>query len=70
MALTPKIFKLTKAELTAQKVLNDCGLDDPTELPMKEIILGRRACYEEKPLHGKEGEIITLKGKSKLHWVQ
>lgn len=64
MVPTAKTFKLTKAELTAQKVLDACGLDDPTELPISEIILGRRAFYEEKPLSGKEGEIITVKGKS------
>ncbi len=64
MIPTPKTFKLTKAEIIAQKVLSECGLDDPTELSLEEIILGRRAFYEEKPLHGKEGEIITVKGKS------
>lgn len=64
MILTPKTFNLSKAEFIAQKVLNDCGLDDPTEMSMEEIILGRGAFYEEKSLQGKEGEIITLKGKS------
>ncbi|MCY1516850.1 hypothetical protein D9M68_515080 [compost metagenome] len=64
MILYPKTFSLTKAEFVAKKVLDECGLDDPTELPIGDIILGRRAFYEEKPLHGKEGEIITLKGRS------
>lgn len=58
------VFKFTKAELVAKKVLNECGLDSPTELPMNEIILGRKAFYEEVPLHGKEGEIVSVGNKS------
>jgi Zn-dependent peptidase ImmA (M78 family) len=64
MILTPRVFKLTKPEKFAQKVLFDCGIDDPTEFPVEEVILGRKAFYQEKPLKGKEGEIITLNGKS------
>jgi Zn-dependent peptidase ImmA (M78 family) len=57
-------FKYSKAELLAKKVLDDCGLDDPTELPISDIILGRKAFYEELPLVGKEGEIVSVNGKS------
>lgn len=57
-------FKFTKAELAAKKVLDECGLDDPTELTLTEIILGRKAFYEEVPLDGKEGEIVSVQGKS------
>lgn len=57
-------FKFTKAELVAKEVLNECGLDDPTELALCDIILGRKAFYEEAPLDGKEGEIVSVKGKS------
>lgn len=57
-------FKFTKAELVAKKVLEECGLDDPTELSLSDIILGRKAFYEELPLDGKEGEIVSVKGKS------
>jgi len=57
-------FKYSKAELVAKKVLNECGLDDPTELPINEIILGRKAFYEEVPLDGKDGEIVSYKNKS------
>lgn len=64
--LTPKTFKLTKSEIIAKKVLADCGLDDPTELPLGDIILGRNAFYEEKPLTGKDGEIISVGGKSMI----
>jgi len=41
----------TSGEMVARRVLEECGLDDPTELPMKEIILGRKAFYQEIPLH-------------------
>ena len=51
-----KTFKLSKPELKAKQVLEECGLDDPTELPIAEIILGRSAFYEERPLTGKGWE--------------
>ena len=57
-------LKYSLAELTAKRVLDECGLTDPTELSMEEIILGRKAFYEEKPLSGKEGEIVSLGNKS------
>lgn len=57
-------FSFTKSELVAQKVLSECGLDDPTESSLSEIILGRKAFYEETPLIGKEGEIISVNGRS------
>ena len=66
ITLTPKAFKLTKSELVAKKVLEECGLDDPTEMLLSDIILGRNAYYEELPLKGKDGEIISLKGKSMI----
>jgi len=50
----------TSGEMVARRVLEECGLDDPTELPMKEIILGRKAFYQEIPLHGKDGEIVSF----------
>lgn len=55
---------MTKAEKAAKTVLEECGLKDPTELSMSEIILGRKAFYQEKPLIGKEGEIVSIGGKS------
>lgn len=57
-------FKFTKSELVARRVLSDCGLDDPSDYPMNKIIMGRQAFYEEKPLNGKEGEIVSLGDKS------
>jgi len=56
--------KYSKAELTAKRVLEDCGIDDPTELPISDIIMGRGAYYEEKPLNGKEGEIVSVNSRS------
>lgn len=55
---------MTKAELIATKVLEECGLADPTSFPLSDIILGRKAFYQERPLSGKEGEIISINGKS------
>ena len=57
-------FKYTKSEFIAKKVLNECGLVDPTESSLEEIILGRKAFYEETPLNGKEGEIVSFGGRS------
>lgn len=61
------IFKFSKAELKARSVLDECGLDDPTQFPLEEIILGRKAFYEEVPLQGKDGEIVSYHGKSIIH---
>lgn len=55
---------MTKAELAAQNVLNYCGLDDPSGIDISKIILGRGAFYYEKPLKGKEGQIISVGGRS------
>lgn len=57
-------FSYTKAEFRAKKVLEDCGLDKPTQIPIEEIILGRGAYYEERPLESKEGEIVSFGEKS------
>jgi Zn-dependent peptidase ImmA (M78 family) len=57
-------FNYSNAELKAKKVLDECGLNDPTEEPLSRIILGRKAFYEEMPLEGKEGEIVSVSGRS------
>lgn len=57
-------FSFTPAERAAQNILKMCGLDDPTELPISEIILGRNAYYQESPLEAKDGEIVTVGSKS------
>lgn len=57
-------FSYTKAEFKAKKVLEECGLDKPIQISFEEIILGRGAFYEEKPLKAKEGEIVSFGDKS------
>lgn len=57
-------FKYSKAELKAKNVLSECGLDEPIESSLSEIILGRKAFYEELPLDGKDGEIVSVGGRS------
>ncbi|HTE10236.1 MAG TPA: hypothetical protein VK645_04685 [Chitinophagaceae bacterium] len=61
-----KEFKFSEAEIKASKVLDECGLNDPVEIPMSRIILGRKAFYEEAPLIGKEGEIASVGGRSMI----
>lgn len=58
------VFKYSVAELKAIKVLEECGLSDPTEIPIGTVILGRKAFYEEIPLENKEGKIVSVGGKS------
>ena len=57
-------FSYTVPEITALKVLQACGLKDSTEFPLRTIILGRGAYYAEQPLTGKDGEIVTVDGRS------
>lgn len=58
------IFNYTPSERAAKKVLDECGLDDPTEVPLPYIIFGRKAFYDEVPMSGKEGEIVSVAGRS------
>jgi len=58
--MTPQSLKYTKAEIAAKSILDYCGIDDPKEIPISDIIWGRKAFYEERPLVGKEGEIVTV----------
>ncbi|UAY51291.1 ImmA/IrrE family metallo-endopeptidase [Ferruginibacter albus] len=57
-------FVYTPSEIAARQVLIDCGIEDPTEIPLKTIILSKKAFYEEVPLDGKEGEIVSANGRS------
>jgi Zn-dependent peptidase ImmA (M78 family) len=57
-------FKYSNAELVAKRVLDECGIEDLTEYPISDIIFSRKAFYEEVPLHGKEGEIVSVGDKS------
>lgn len=62
--MTQPQFKYTPSEIAARKVLDTCGLTDPSEYPLSRIILGRKAFYEEQSLKGKDGEIVTVDGRS------
>lgn len=57
-------FKFSNAELHAQKVLEESGIEDPSNYPIENIILGRKAFYKESPLKGKDGEIVSYGGRS------
>lgn len=57
-------FNFSQSELKARLILEECGLNDPTELPLSDIIMGRGAFYEELPLEGKEGEIVSANERS------
>ena len=58
------VFNYSVAEIEAKKVLDACGLIDPTEETVSQIILGRKAFYEEIPMDNKEGEIVSVSGRS------
>lgn len=59
-------FKYSKAEFHAKKVLEEIGIDDPREFTPEDIVLGRGAYYNEKPLGGKEGEIVSYGDRSTI----
>lgn len=48
----------------AMKVLEECGIKHPCELSLQEIIFGRGAYYNEKPLIGMEGKIFSYNNSS------
>jgi len=62
--MTPLSLKYSVAEHKARAVLDDCGIDEPKDISVKDIILGRGAFYNERPLVGKEGEIMTVGNRS------
>ena len=33
---------MSKGKLAAQRVMNDCGIDDPTEIPLDLIVLKKK----------------------------
>ena len=57
-------FSFTQAEMAAQKVLKECGLRDPTEVGLRTLILGRKAFYNEQPMEGKDGDIVSVGNRS------
>ncbi len=58
---------LTKPAEAAQNILNLFGIDDPmslASLSMKELVQARGAFYEETPMDGKDGRIVSYNGRS------
>ena len=53
-------FDFSIAEVHARRVLEELGLENPADMPISDIVLGRGAFYEEKDLGGKDGQIVTL----------
>ena len=43
-------FDFSIAEVHARRVLEELGLDNPADMPISDITLGRGAFYEEKDL--------------------
>jgi Zn-dependent peptidase ImmA (M78 family) len=53
-----------KGKFFAQKLMEECGIDDPTDFPIELIISGRGATLIEKALQNSEGRIVFGKKKS------
>jgi Zn-dependent peptidase ImmA (M78 family) len=49
---------MSKGKYVAQKLMSECGIDDPTEFPLDIIVSGRGATLIEKPLQNSEGRIV------------
>jgi len=55
---------MSKGKRAAQKMLDECGIDDPTEIPLELLVAGRDATLIEKPLKNSEGRIVFGKRRS------
>ena len=49
---------MSKGKWAAQKLMKECGIDDPTEIPLDLIVFGRGATLIERPLSNSEGRIV------------
>lgn len=49
---------MNKGKWAAQKLMKECGIHDPTEIPLDLIVFGRGATLIEKPLNNSEGRIV------------
>lgn len=49
---------MASGKLAVQKMLADCGISDPTTIPIELIVAGRGATLIEKPLPNSEGRIV------------
>lgn len=55
---------MSKGKITAQKLMYECGINDPTEFPLDLIAFGRGATVIEKSLGSSEGRIVFGKTKA------
>ncbi len=55
---------MSKGKYAAQRLMSECGIDDPTKFALDLIVYGRGAILIEKPLNNSEGRIVFGKTKS------
>jgi Zn-dependent peptidase ImmA (M78 family) len=55
---------MAKGKHAAQKMMKDCGIDDPTEFPLDLMVFGRGATLIEKPLANADGRIVFGKDRA------
>jgi Zn-dependent peptidase ImmA (M78 family) len=49
---------LSKGTIAAKKLLSECGISDPTEIPLELIATGRGATVRNEPLNKSDGRIV------------
>ncbi len=55
---------MSKGKQAAQKMLEECGIDDPTEFSLEFLVAGRGATLIEKQLANSEGRIVFGKSRA------
>ena len=55
---------MSKGKFAAQKMMSECGIDDPIDIPLDLIVFGRGATLISKPLDNSEGRIVFGKTKA------
>ncbi len=49
---------MTRAQQAAIDLMGECGIDDPTEIPLELLVEGRGATITNAPLSGSDGRIV------------
>lgn len=49
---------MTRPQRAAVNLMEECGIDDPTEIPLELIVEGRGATIRSAPLSGSDGRIV------------
>lgn len=55
---------MPKGKFAAQRMMSDCGIDDPTDIPLDLIVFGRGATLVEKPMNSADGRIVFGKSRA------